>query len=1064
MKNEFVSDLKRIPWAATLIFCLVSLLLVTIYHGYSVIHLKSDRLETLTSLVNRVVSQNSAILRRENPAAIQRQLRPAIAGIIQSFPRNYAAGFYSSRYRRVLAASVRRGRVAADEERLSDLEGGARHWFFWSPSRRTWLLQYVQPLTRDGTLVGYSFANVTLSDLFLCYLYLFGGVLLLILVSCPLALACCRRVSRRVQQRLDQSYGEAIQRSRRELAMTLESITDCCYKLDRQWRFTHINPAASQLLFDGQCLEFLGRNIWEALPRLAEGRLRREYQRALDQNVAVHFQYEMVHQPGRWLEIHAYPSEEGLAVFLREITDQKVAEAELQSSRQAILDIVESITDGFFGLNRLWRFSYVNQAAERQIGMAKERLLHQDIWRVFPGLSATTVAELRRAMTEERVACFESPDLGFWCQFHVYPSRNGLSVFFHNISERKQLEATHNQLALIVESSEDAIISTDTAGIILSWNRGAEQIYGYPATDAVGQPLAIIHPDDRHPAGRQDLFQLAQECQSRLFETVRVRRDGTLLNVSIKNAPIRDPEGRIIGMCSIHRDITQQKADRQNLAAERERLLVTLRSIGEAVIAADQDGRIVLMNEKAEQLTGYDMVEASGRPLAEVFRISDTGGRPLDILEQSDPEGAVLVTRDRQQLRIAVHCAPIRDQGNEYGVVLTFEDITERLRTEQELLKAQKLESLTTLAGGIAHDFNNLLAAILANLQLTQMKLEKGQDIRAYLQDTVETTRKASDLTRQLLTFARESVPVRQPTPIGELVRNATQFALRGSKIKARFYLAEDLCPADVDESQISQVIYNLIINAKQAMPRGGVIDIRAENAVFPSGSIYRPGNYIRLIFQDQGVGIPKENLSRIFDPFFTTKREGTGLGLATSYSIINKHNGYIEVQSEPGNGTTFVIYLPAAAATKWGGAAETRSETACSGPGLKLLLMDDEEMILHRIGEMLGYYGHQVTFARDGAETVALYRQAKQSGAPFDVVILDLTVPGGMGAQETLPLLKNCDPAAKVIVSSGYANDPLLAEYRTHGFDGVVSKPYKVDELHKVLKRVARPPDRSSD
>ncbi len=1217
MKNELISDIRRIPFNAICIFSLLSLLITAFIAWYFFVEFKTTRLSTIAALTGQIVLKDLRLVDRGSPSAISSRLKPAITEMMQVFPKDFSAGFYSRRLDQVVVIVSQTPDSRVIGKKLPLETPGRRSWerltpqygLHWIQRRHGWVLNCDYPLTSGGVVIGHSFASVPISCVLGNFLYLFGGLALSILFSGILAWVGSRHSTRKLegnfhrllrlneqvpedepggeetlpfdyheldrmarrnrqalgalaraeeqrrqilancpwgyalidshgrlldlnqsgarllslkypiklgqtlesmgivelplrktireQQQLTKEFRftdpangttrfyyacccpirlpageigatawfmditdrrrteETIRSSQQYLANVLNSIADSFYTLDRQWRFTQINQGAAKLFFGPAIKPVLGENIWERFPKLVGNELYQEFHRAIRDNVPVELEHELVYQPGHWLEIHAYPNEAGLSVFLREITARKKAEAELTSSRQSILDIIESITDGFFALDRRWRFTYINQAAEHQVGMTAERLLHQDIWQAFPELSPATAAAFRQAMVEASVTSFESPDLGQWCQFHVYPSRSGLSVFFHNIDERKQLEATRDRLALIVESSDDAIISTDTQGVILSWNRGAAKIYGYEPAEVIGRPLIVIQPPELIGEFRENLRAVETGRAVELCETVRVHRDGSRLLVSIKLTAIRDQSGAVIGMCAIHRDVTQQKADRQNLAAERERLLVTLRSISEAVIATDQNGRVMLMNAKAEELTGYVMAEVVGRPLEKVFRIlNERTGAPLGFSECYERSNAVLVTKELDERLIAVQCAPIRDAVNEYGTVLTFEDITDRLRTEQELLKTQKLESLGTLAGGIAHDFNNLLAAILANLQLIQMKLEKGQDIQSYLRDTIETTRKASGLTKQLLSFAKESNPVRQPISLTELVQTATQFALRGSKIKARFHLAPDLLPAEVDQSQINQVIYNLIINAKQAMPKGGVIDIRAANVILPPSGIYRPGTYVRLTFQDQGVGIAKEHLPKIFDPFFTTKPDGTGLGLATSYSIINKHNGYIEVQSELGVGTTFQIYLPAADDAEV--AAETRYETASAGSRLKILLMDDEEMILNRVGEMLGYYGHQVTFARDGAETVALYRQAWQAGKPFDVVILDLTVPGGLGAQETLPLLREVNPGVKAVVSSGYANDPLLADFRQYGFQGVVSKPYKVDELQMVLKQVA--------
>ena len=274
------------------------------------------------------------------------------------------------------------------------------------------------------------------------------------------------------------------------------------------------------------------------------------------------------------------------------------------------------------------------------------------------------------------------------------------------------------------------------------------------------------------------------------------------------------------------------------------------------------------------------------------------------------------------------------------------------------------------------------------------------------------------------------------------------------------FAIPDNLWPASIDEGQISQVIHNLVINAEHAMPRGGIILITAENITnitsLKKKSHFKPGNYVKITVQDQGIGIPKENLAKIFDPFFTTKKEGNGLGLSTSYSIIQHHDGYIEVESRVGVGTTFHIYLPASNVII--PYVEARKEIAASGEGFKILLMDDEESILNAVGAMLKQYGYQVALVLDGDLAIEAYKEAKNAGEPFDVIIVDLTVPGGKGGQEVVVYLRNFDPNIKAIISSGYANDPIMSDYERFGFAGVASKPYKIDELHAVLQRVINP------
>lgn len=615
----------------------------------------------------------------------------------------------------------------------------------------------------------------------------------------------------------------------------------------------------------------------------------------------------------------------------------------LARSKQQQSDILENITDAYFILDNEWRFKLVNHKAERLWKINKGHLINNVIWDLFPELTNSQFSDLFKRANQSKIAVhFEEllPTNHRWFETHAYPTSEGLLIYLRDITERKLME--------------------------------------------------------------------------------------------------------------------------NSLASERELLLVTLRSIVDGVIATDKYGKINLMNKTAESITGWTHKEGFGQSIDKIFYVIDDKtsepyqGMVEKIINNNEIvqlEASVLITKNLKESYIKSTYSPIKTiTGENIGIVVVFQDITAKLKTEIELLKTEKMDSLGILAGGIAHDFNNLLAGILANLQLAQIKLERGADIIKYLNETIEITRKASNLTKQLLTFAKGGAPVKQTASISDLIKESVSFSLTGSNIKSIFKIDEDLKMAEFDVGQISQVLNNLIINAKHAMPKGGLIEVSAENTVIKKGNPYSAGDYVKLTIKDHGVGISRENLSKIFDPFFTTKTNGSGLGLATSYSIIKKHDGYIEVESVEGTGTSFYIYLPASKNSLI--QPDSKTKVYRTGQG-RILLMDDEETIRKVVGEMLTYSGYQVISAKDGGEAIEIYRSHFQNGNPFDAVIMDLTIPGGMGGQEALSHLINIDPAVKAIVSSGYANDPIIAEYRQHGFAGVVTKPYKFDELSEVLAEI---------
>jgi len=389
-------------------------------------------------------------------------------------------------------------------------------------------------------------------------------------------------------------------------------------------------------------------------------------------------------------------------------------------------------------------------------------------------------------------------------------------------------------------------------------------------------------------------------------------------------------------------------------------------------------------------------------------------------------------------------------RGEPTHIMTILVDITERKKIEEEHLKIQKLESVGILAGGIAHDFNNIMTSIVGNIALAKMSSGIQKNIFEILTDAEEACRRAKDLTNQLLTFSKGGAPIKKITTITKQLKDSARLGLRGSNVSYEFFIPQDLWPVEVDEGQINQVIFNLIINARQAMPEGGTIRIFAENVIIneQSGLPLTKREYIKVTVEDQGIGIPKEHLQKIFDPYFTTKQKGNGLGLSSTYSIIKNHDGYIAVDSETGKGSSFHFYLPAIRLQIPMDAE--KKPLLIEGEG-KILLMDDDENILTSVSKTLVKIGYKVELAREGIQAIDMYKQAMLS-EPFDAVIMDLTIREGMGGKEAVEKLLEIDPQARVIVSSGYSTDPVMANYRKHGFCSVITKPYQIEALSELL------------
>ncbi|MER3445536.1 MAG: hypothetical protein C4291_01275 [Candidatus Dadabacteria bacterium] len=509
-------------------------------------------------------------------------------------------------------------------------------------------------------------------------------------------------------------------------------------------------------------------------------------------------------------------------------------------------------------------------------------------------------------------------------------------------------------------------------------------------------------------------------------------------------------------------EIAERKKAEEALEQISHQMELVLNSAGEGICGVDINGDISFLNPTVVRIFGLEANELIGKPRHMIVHHSRPDGTIYPWEEcpvyLSLKDGAtyyiyneVFWRENGTSFSVEYITAPVREGDKIVGAVVTFNDITERKRIEEESLRLDKLESLGVLAGGIAHDFNNLLTGIMTTISSTKM----DPHISAYAyENLIEAERactQAKQLTQQLLTFSRGGTPIKKLTSIGQIIRESVSFALSGSNVKCNVSIEGGLWDAEVDREQIAQVITNLLINADQAMPQGGLIRVVADNVI--KGAVDSEGSrYTRIIVEDYGIGIPKEHLPKIFDPYFMTKQRGSGLGLAVAYSIIRNHNGYIDVESELGRGTKFYIYIPAS--TRRAEEERIEQKKTPSGKG-KILIMDDERIIRTAAGRALSRIGYEVECASDGAEAIRLYRKAKEINKPFDVVIIDLTVPGGIGGKEAIEKLISIDPEIKAIVSSGYSNDSVMSEFRRYGFRGVLPKPYTIEELTDTLRKV---------
>ncbi len=509
---------------------------------------------------------------------------------------------------------------------------------------------------------------------------------------------------------------------------------------------------------------------------------------------------------------------------------------------------------------------------------------------------------------------------------------------------------------------------------------------------------------------------------------------------------------------SLRKQVSHQT---RQIQESNENLRITLNSIGDGVLATDTRGRVTHLNPVAVTLTGWSRVEAEGEAIDTIFHLESIDTSPLEVPvdastdERFETEAttheAILISKTHTPCRIHYSVSPIRDEAKETtGMVFVFRDITDKVKAEAELLRIKKLESLGILAGGIAHDFNNLLTGVYGNISMAKMELSEAHRAHEYLSYAEESMDAAVALTSQFLTFSKNEKPVRRIINIGKALADAASFTAHGLNTKLETAIDDNLWSVSADKGQLSQVMSNLIINAHQSMTTGGLITLTAKNIEKAQG------RWVRIVVKDMGTGIAPEHMDKIFDPYFTTKKMGSGLGLATTYAIITKHKGTIKVKSKLMEGTTFTIDLPASA-EPLPHPIDKRLEFLIDTHALQvhILVLDDQVVIRKILATILKKLGFEVTFTVEGHETVDAYKKKLDEGTPYDVVILDLTIPGGMGGKEVSKKILAMDSSARIILSSGYASDPIMSCYENFGIKAIAVKPYRFSDFKETLLRV---------
>jgi len=686
----------------------------------------------------------------------------------------------------------------------------------------------------------------------------------------------------------------------------------------------------------------------------------------------------------------------------------------------------------------------------------------------------------------------------------------GIQVMARDVTERNQAEEalreSEDKFFRAFRSSPDRIVITRLEdGTFIDVNDSYLRFTGYTRDEIIGKSTTELG-SWVDPGHRTRIMQKLKKDGQVSGEEVQLHIKSGEIRTSLFSAELIDIKGERC-MISVATDITERKLAEERIS-NLNRTLRSIRDINQLITREkDRDTMMkgvcnTLVESRSFNSAWIALLDDSRKLLGVTHSGFNSNFSPMpkalkrgelpQCIKKALDNGEVVITRDPRTTctecplypdytGVCGLAARLEYEGNVYGVlcasmpeailsdadeVSLFEEVAtdiafalhdisleaEHELMEQERLRNDKLESISTLAGGIAHDFNNLLTGIMGNIGLAKKYTASSEKASETLEEAEKAAMRARDLTQQLLTFARGGKPVKKTVDISRLIEESATFALRGSAARLELSLPDDLWPTEVDEGQINQVIHNMVINADESMPAGGTVNIRGMNSV-PKEVSALPlpsGRYVRIDIHDTGTGISKAHLQRIFEPYFTTKKKGSGLGLSSAYSIIKNHGGYILAESTKNKGTTFHIYLPAS-----GKAARMKSEPKQFKPaaiGGRVLVMDDDEVIRKMLINMLKLAGYEAETTTEGSETLEKYAQAMKEDKPFDVVIMDLTIPGGMGGKEAVSKLLKIDPGARVIVSSGYATDPIMSEYKKHGFSAVIAKPYSVKQLEETL------------